>query len=137
MQDYFYALADFIGRQLQNHEVYLCEFTAEQSDFIRFNQGQVRQPGSVEQRYIDIDLIDGNRHASGQLTLSGDASTDYERVTTLLSELRDKLPHVPDDPYLLYATDVQSTESLSTNQLPDAKDALTEILTATQGHDFV
>ena len=137
MQDYFYALADFIGRQLQNHEVYLCEFTAEQSDFIRFNQGQVRQPGSVEQRYIDIDLIDGNRHASGQLTLSGDASTDYERVTTLLSELRDKLPHLPDDPYLLYATDVQSTESLSTNQLPDAKDALTEILTATQGHDFV
>jgi predicted Zn-dependent protease len=137
MQDYFYTLADFIGKQLQSNEIYLCELTAEQSDFIRFNKGKVRQPSSVEQRYLEIDLIEGNRHTGGLLALSGDTSTDYERVTTLLSELREKLPHIPEDPYLLYATDIHCTETIGTNQLPKAKDALTEIVTATQGHDFV
>lgn len=135
MQDYFYALADFIGKQLRNNEEYLCEFTAEQSDFIRFNKGKIRQPGSVEQRYIEIDLIEGKRHSSGQLALSGDTGTDYKRVTVLLSELRNKLPHIDDDPYLLYASELNSSESIGS--LPDAKDALTDILSAIQGHDFV
>lgn len=137
MQDYFYTLADFIDKQLQNQEVYLSRFSAEQSDFIRFNKGQVRQPGSVEQRYLEIDLIKGNRHVTGQLTLSGSIGTDQEQITTLLTELRAQLPHVPDDPYLLYATQVQSTESVDTNDLPDAKDILTEIHSTTNGYDFV
>jgi len=137
MQDYFYALADYIDKQLQNNENYLCQLAAEQSDFVRFNKGKVRQPGSVEQRYLEIDLIKGKRHASGQLTLSGDTRTDYERVTSLLSALRGKLPYIPDDPYLLYSTQINSNESIGTDQLPDAKDALTEILSASQDHDFV
>jgi predicted Zn-dependent protease len=137
MQDYFYTLADFIDKQLQNNEITLCELTAEQSDFIRFNKGHIRQPGSVEQRYLEIDLIKDKRRATGELALSGDTRTDYERIGTLLSELREQLSQIPDDPYLLYATDVQSTESIGTNQLPAAEDALTEISSATQGHDFV
>jgi len=137
MQDYFYTLADFIGQQLQSHEIYLCELTAEQSDFIRFNRGQIRQPSSVEQRYLEIELIDGHRHTRGQLTLGGNTGTDYERITTLLSELRSQLPHIPEDPYLLYATDIQSTETIGTNQLLESKEALAEILAATEGHDFV
>ncbi|MEN8220331.1 MAG: hypothetical protein ABFS56_29080 [Pseudomonadota bacterium] len=68
MQDYFYALADFIDKQLQSNEVY-----------------------------------------------SGDTRTDYERVTVLLSVLRDNLLHVPDDPYLLYATEIKSGESIGSH----------------------
>lgn len=137
MQDYFYTLADFIGQQLQHNEIYLCELTAEQSDFIRFNRGKIRQPSSVDQRYLEIELIDGHRHTRGQLTLGGNTGTDYERITTLLSELRSQLPHIPEDPYLLYATDIHSTETIGTNQLLDPKEALAEIITATEGHDFV
>jgi len=137
MQEYFYTLVDFINKQLDRSEKYLCRFSAEQSDFIRFNKGKVLQPGSVEQRYISIDLIDGNRHTNGTLTLSGDTGTDYERLTTMLAELRNKLPLMPEDPYFLYATTVNSSESIDTNNLPVANDALNEILTTTQGHDFV
>lgn len=136
MQDYFYALADFIDQQLQNDEVYLCELIAEQSDFIRFNKGKVRQPSSVEQRYLEIDLIKGQRHTLGQLALSGNTSSDYEQVKHLLSTLRDQLRDSPEDPYLLYATEVQSTESNGLNELPEPEDALT-ITEAIQGHDFV
>jgi len=135
MQDYFYALADFMDKQLQDDEVYLCELTAEQSEFVRFNQGHIRQPGSVEQRYLEIDLIKKQCCVTGQLALSGSMHTDHERVATLFSELRDKLQHLQDDPYLFYATEVHSTESIGTNQLP--AEALTEIVSSVQAHDFV
>ncbi len=135
MQEYFYTLADFIGKQLQGNEIYLAEFTAEQSDFIRFNKAQIRQPGNVEQRYLIIDLIDGKRHISEQFALSGELTTDYERVTTVIRQLRNQLPHIPEDPYLLYATEVNSTESIGSNNLLAAPDVVNEILTATG--DFV
>lgn len=137
MQDYFYHLADFIGTQLQHNEIYLSEFTAETSDFVRFNKAKVRQPSSVEQRYIEIDLINGKRHSTGQLALSGDTVTDQERVTTLLAELREQLPYLPDDPYLLYATDIQSTEVNGDNLLPTSDEALDTIIEATEEYDFV
>ncbi|MBE9562114.1 MAG: TldE/PmbA family protein [Proteobacteria bacterium] len=135
MQKYFNTLADFIDKQIQGKEIYLAEFIAEQSDFIRFNKAQILQPGSVEQRYLVINLIDGQRHISEQLALSGELNTDYERVTTSIQQLRQQLPQIPEDPYLLYATEVNSTESIGTNNLLDAKDAVNEILTATG--DFV
>jgi hypothetical protein len=59
MQDYFYTLADFIEQQLRHDEIYLCQLTAEKSDFIRFNRGKIRQPSHVEQRYLEIELIQG------------------------------------------------------------------------------
>ncbi|MBE9562338.1 MAG: TldE/PmbA family protein, partial [Proteobacteria bacterium] len=131
MQEYFYTLADFIGKQLQGNEVYLAEFTAEQSDFIRFNKAKIRQPGNVEQRYLLLDLIDGQRHINEQFTLSGELKIDYERIATSIRQLRNQLPHIPADPYLLYATEINSTESIGNNNLLAAPDAVNEILTAT------
>jgi predicted Zn-dependent protease len=136
MQDYFYALADFIQQQLKNDEVYLCELMAEQSDFIRFNKGKIRQPGSVEQRYLEIELIIGQRHTRGQLTLSGNTDEDYEQVRHLLSRLREQLQNLHDDPHLYYATTVQSTESIGVNELPTSEEVLS-LTESIQGHDFV
>ena len=44
MQEYFYALADSITASLHADEFYTCTFHAEDSDFVRFNRGRVRQP---------------------------------------------------------------------------------------------
>ncbi len=137
MQDYFYTLADFISSQLRKDEIYLCEFSGEQSDFIRFNRGKIRQPGSVEQYYLELDLICGNRHAIGKLTLSSQLRLDQDRIVTLLTQLRDQLPHLPADPYLLYATEVQSTESIGRNDLPETSIILPDIIDTVQHTDFV
>jgi predicted Zn-dependent protease len=137
MQEYFYKLADFIDQQLQTNEIYLCDFAAEKSDFVRFNKGKIRQPGNVQQAYINIDLIQNQRHATGKVALSGDMETDTVRIKTVLSSLRDKLPHIPDDPYLLYATEINSSESIASNPLPAANEVVNEITTQIQAHDFV
>lgn len=135
MQTYFYTLVDAIT--LTGEEIFLCHFNGEQSDFIRFNRAKIRQAGTVQQNYIQLELICGKRHAIGKLGLSGELATDEARIQQLLTNLREKLPHLPDDPYLLYATEIQNTETLGKNQLPNTQDSLDEILTTIQSYDFV
>ena len=65
MQEYFHETADFLRSLMRGEEIYTCNLSAEDSDFVRFNHGRVRQAGSVEQRWLSLDLIEGRRHANG------------------------------------------------------------------------
>jgi predicted Zn-dependent protease len=137
MQEYFYTLADRMTTLLRGQEVYTCALRGEDSDFVRFNHSAVRQPGTVIQRTLSMDLIDGRRHAAGSLALAGDLEIDTDRLATLLQELRDKLPHLPEDPYLLYATDVQSSAYHRENGLPPSHEVVAVIVEAGRGYDLV
>lgn len=137
MQDYFHTIADEITALLKGNEVYTASFSAEDSDFVRFNKNEIRQAGSVEQRAISIDLIEGQRHAAGTVPLCGDVEIDRPRLGELLTDLRDAREQLPDDPHLLYATDVSSTERLEEDKLPAARDIVAEIQNVGSGHDLV
>jgi predicted Zn-dependent protease len=137
MQEYFYALADALTVLLHGEEVYTCTFDAEDSDFVRFNRSAVRQPGTVLQRTLSLDLIKGRRHAAGAIALCGDMELDRERLERLVVELREKLPYLPEDPYLLYATDVHHSEQHGENCLPEQDAVLTAVLDAGRGRDLV
>jgi predicted Zn-dependent protease len=137
MQTYFYTLADGITEHLEGEEVYTCTFHGEDSAFVRFNRSAIRQPGSVQQRTLSLDLIQGRRHAPGQIALSGALELDRERLGHLLVSLRQKLPYLPEDPYLCYATEVRSSEQHGENRLPAAADAVAAIVDAGRGRDLV
>jgi predicted Zn-dependent protease len=137
MQEYFYALADAMTARLQGDEVYTCSFHGEDSAFVRFNHSAIRQPGTVTQRTLSLDLILGQRHAAGDIALSGDIATDEARIDQVLTSLRETLPHLPEDPYLLYATEVQQSEHHGDNRLPENAQAVEAILAAGRGRDLV
>jgi predicted Zn-dependent protease len=137
MQEYFYALADAITASLHGDEFYTCTFRAEDSDFVRFNRSAIRQAGTVAQRFLTLDLIHGRRHAAAEVGLSGDVEGDRARVSQLLTGLREKLPHLPEDPHLLYATTVHSSVHQGENRLPDKADAVAAVLDAGIGRDLV
>lgn len=137
MQDYFYALADTLGTHLKGGEVYLASFHGEESDFVRFNHARVRQATHVSQRSLSLRLVNGQRHITGDATLSGDAQVDSARLTALLTSLRERLSHLPDDPYLLYATAPRSTERIAPDLLPDTGDVVNEVMSVAAGLDFV
>ena len=137
MQSYFYDLADFLTGKIADGEVFLAEFSGEDSDFIRFSQSKVRQAGHVSQRYFGLDLVNGQRHAAGNVTLSGERGEDEGLLIEMLDGLRAKLPGLPEDPHLLYATEVNTTEQHGESKLLDAGEMVNRVLAAGEGRDLV
>ncbi|MBN1555680.1 MAG: hypothetical protein JXA11_13130 [Phycisphaerae bacterium] len=137
MRDYFYSLAEELTRCCAGSEVLLMNLSGEDSDFARFNKSLVRQAGTVTQRYLSLELIDGDRHATETFVLTGQKDNDLARANEVLTNLREQLPLTPPDPYLLYATEVNDTEQISDNRLGSTEDCLAAILQAGQGKDLV
>jgi predicted Zn-dependent protease len=112
-------------------------FDGEQSEFARFNHVKIRQAGAVTQQDLGIDLIRGQRHAEARIALSGVQQSDRERVGALVAELRGRLDFLPEDPHLLYATEVHSTERVGGNELAPAREAIATVLAQASAHDAV
>lgn len=137
MQTYFHELAGFAESSLRGREVLLLTFSGEESSFVRFNRSAVRQAGAVEQRRVGLQLIDGKRRVAIHLTVSGDVSLDRGRVREAVRAGRERLDAVPEDPYLLYSTEVRSTESGHANRLPEDEGQVVEsIAAAGEGRDL-
>ena len=101
----FFALSDRLRQELRGDEVLLCNLEGEDSDFVRLNGNRVRQAGGVSAWGLSLDLIQGQRQAQASCDLSGDLGEDLVRARTLIERLRERLPHVPEDPYLNYSTE--------------------------------
>ncbi len=136
-QTYFDELIAWAATQLTGDEVLTASLAGEDSDFVRFNRGLIRQAGSVKQRNVELDLIAGDKHCSADVQLAEDAELDRARVGDLLVDLRDRLRLVPPDPYLAYASGTDATERIGAAALPAADDAIAEIQSAADGRDLV
>ena len=137
MESYFHDVTEIVTRLVHADEVHLSNFHGEDSDFVRFNAGRIRQAGAVEMRSLTVDLICGRRHAAGSVALGGDLEVDRARIARLIDNLRERRALVPEDPYLLYATDVRSTGKTAENRLPQSAQAVDEIRAAARGRDLV
>jgi predicted Zn-dependent protease len=137
MQCHFFDLADFLTTLLRGAEVFTATLSAEESDFVRFNHGRVRQAGQVTQRRLSLDLIDGRRHAAGSLPLAGDVATDRSHVSELVARLRQQRAVLPEDPYLLYATEVRSSERIGADRVPEPAAVLDSVQAGGRTGDLV
>ncbi len=137
MRDYFEQLATHVFAGLSGSEVALVSGSGETSDFVRLNRGLVRQSGSVKQAALSISLLCDGRDASGSTTISGDPDADTARLTKLTTDLRETLPHVPENPYQTYNDAVESTEHVAESRVPKTPDTLDQIRAAAGDHDLV
>ena len=137
METYFGELAQNLDRALRPGEAYTLDFDAEETDFVRMNRGKVRQPGHVEQRYADLRLLRGARHASHLLSLTGDLAADLRMFAAALDKLRDVIPQLPEDPHLLLPDTVVSSRSERSDTMPAAEAMIDALLTRANGHDLV
>lgn len=137
MRDYFNALADALMASLSGDEVLLCAFDGEDSDFVRLNKNKVRQAGHVTQRYLHLDLIRGQRHATCNSVLAGHLDHDLPPLRALLETLRAQIALLPDDPYLMYATEINNSTHGDAAASIDSGAALEDIIGAARGLDLV
>ncbi|MCG6940463.1 MAG: peptidase [Thiohalocapsa sp.] len=136
-QDDFYRLFDTLQDGLRGDEVLFAGLDAERSDFVRLNENRVRQAGSVDSAGLGLTLIDGGRQVEGGCQLGGNADADLAQARALLGQLRERIAHVPDDPYLNYSTAPATSERSIDADLPATVDAIGALTDLAAGLDLV
>lgn len=136
-QAYFDDLVSSATEHLTGGEVLLANLSGERTDFIRFTKGDVRQAGTVEQRELSVDLVEGSRHVGGSFQLTGDRGVDDARLRGLVEQLREQRRLVPEDPFLLYNTEPTTTDRVESGDVPEPGAALADIRSAAEGKDLV
>lgn len=119
-RQHFEALAEDLRRHLAEGEDFTLWYSAEDSEFIRFNRARVRQAGRVRQASALLRLIRDERQASLDLTLSGAPEEDRQRLVEGLRQLRQSLAWIPADPYLLLDTSAWQRENQDLGAAPDS-----------------
>lgn len=137
MHNYFNELSGKLFALLKGQEILLLNLQGEESDFVRLNQARIRQAGSVKQQSLQLNLVCANKQNSASFQLSGHLQTDFEQAKFWLVQLREQLPLLPEDPYLNIATQVQNTTYVGENRLPEAGQAIEEVISAAAGLDLV
>lgn len=133
----FKALVEWLKQALVAGEQFHLGYAAECSEFVRFNHGQVRQAGQVQQASVNLKLIHDGRHADLGITLAGEPQLDCQRLAQGLQQLRETLPLLPRDPYLQLDHSPWQSTSQQSQALPDLTQVLEDIRQAASGLDLV
>ncbi|MFJ3521854.1 TldD/PmbA family protein [Pseudomonas sp. NPDC090203] len=136
-QDQFHRLVDWLRSAVSATQRFTLSYNAEASDFIRFNHAKVRQAGQVQQASVYFKLIEDGRHADLNLTLSGDSEVDRQRLSDALKQLRETLPLLPADPWLLLNDDAWQSSNVQDLPLPDSAHVVEQIAQLGEGLDLV
>ncbi|MDF9617911.1 TldD/PmbA family protein [Pseudomonas entomophila] len=123
-QQRFESLLDSLNAAVQPGEQFTLGYSAEQSQFVRFNHAKVRQAGLVSQASAQLRLVRDGRQAEQQITLGDDAELDRQRLHEALAQLRQTLPLLPLDPYLSLDESAWHSHSLLETPLPELDEVL-------------
>ncbi|QOY71228.1 MULTISPECIES: TldD/PmbA family protein [unclassified Pseudomonas] len=135
--NHFKALVDWLKQAVTDKEQFHLGYADESSEFVRFNHAQVRQAGQVQQASLNLKLINDGRHADLGITLSGEAALDRQRLANALQQLRETLPLLPRDPYLLLSHNAWQSSNEQRRPLPALAQVLDDISQAADGVDLV
>lgn len=121
---------------LAGDETLNINFSAEETTFIRFNAGKVRQGTEIEQGEISLELIKGSKKAELNLPVSLDSKQNEESLTTALAHLQKEVATLADDPYIVHPENGGESRTALTGELPKASDFVSLIKESTQGIDL-
>ena len=102
MKEYFFNLSDKVMNQLQDGEHLKLSFSAENSQFIRFNNAKIRQTGLVDDMDMSIEFISEKRIMSCSITLTQNIDKDFENILFEIDSMRGQILALPEDPYIVF-----------------------------------
>jgi predicted Zn-dependent protease len=137
MRDEFNRLADAVCGHVPGVDRITFHFSAESSDFVRFNRGAVRQATHVSQRYGSVSVSRGLQHAASRISLSGNPVADTQALLDERQWLIENLPRVPEDRHLRIPESVVSTERDVPGHLPQAIQVIDAVVRHGAGTDLV
>jgi predicted Zn-dependent protease len=135
--DAFFSLVEHGTALLTGEEMLFASFSGEESDFVRWNGGHVRQAMTISQGHVSLSLTDGKRKHTSVFALTGTGDTDRARAGEAIATMRSTLPLLPEDPYLLLSTEPARSERTDHGALPTPNEAIATIFEAAEGTDLV
>ncbi|MDF3832166.1 metallopeptidase TldD-related protein [Cupriavidus basilensis] len=133
----FAALAADVRASLREGEDFTLWYSAEASEFIRYNRARVRQAGQVRQAFGRLTLIRDGRHARIGIALCGEPASDRLRLADGLRQLREAIGQLQPDPYLTLEREPWQRRFADGTAPPDGTEVLAQIEEAARGHDLV
>jgi len=137
MKNYFRELTAKLFVQLKSQEILLVNYEAEESDFCRFNQNKIRQAGHVIQQTLRIELIYNNRECSAHFNLCGHLPNDMQQCKTALTQLRNQITHIPENPFIHFLTEPKDSCYEGENRLPELEEIIPSQMNYAQSLDLV
>ncbi|MEM7589518.1 MAG: metallopeptidase TldD-related protein [Myxococcota bacterium] len=133
----FDATVTALKNSLQPHESFAVWFEGEQSQFVRFNQGRIRQASHVHQAQIQLQLMRKGRVVTGRLTLQDSPTANESRLRQWLQQQRHHLDALPSDPHLIVPSAVNNSECVDQQPLPAPAEVFQDVLAHEHETDLV
>lgn len=128
MKEGFQKLSVTLFNQLSSNDELSLEYSGEDSFFLRFNGGQVRQNSQISDGRLSLTLSSQQRTISGSTPFSGNFEQDLYQAEQMLGHLQKNLPSVPEDPFVSPIENHGQSKTVIEGQLLDKEKVASTIL---------
>lgn len=122
--------------ELQPDEHLKLGLIGEQSQFIRFNHAKVRQTGCVSDGQLTLTLMRDQRSGFYEFPMTGHWETDWQQAQVALMDLRQDVPQLPEDPYLVLPAGEATSREVNAGTLLRTESIVDAVLPQVAGLDF-
>lgn len=113
----FDQVVEALLHQAEAGEHLTLRLSSERSQFIRFNHAKVRQIGTVADGWLKLTLIRDQRTSYRTFPFTGDLAVDSQQAQVALADLRQEVPQLPVDPYLVIPAGNSTSHDVHLGQL--------------------
>ncbi|MEN9274225.1 MAG: metallopeptidase TldD-related protein [Gloeomargarita sp. DG02_4_bins_56] len=117
-------------------ESWRAELVAECSDFVRFNAAAIRQSGTVQDAQVQLTLMAAGRSGYRRFPLMGIAAADELQWQKAVADLRQEVPQLPPDPFLVLPAGSQQSRVEQAGAIPPVTEVIPAIVATVNGLDF-
>ncbi len=128
-------IENLIIKKLED-EQFTIKLHSERSQFTRFNHAKVRQTGCVADGWIELKLMQDNRSSFRSFPFTGNWEVDWLLAYNALQELREELPQLPADPYLVLPSGTNTSREIHSGKLLAAEAVVPTVLEQVAELDF-
>ncbi len=132
----FNKLVETLLAKKLDPEEFTAKLSSERSQFTRFNNAKVRQTGCVTDGWVKLSLMENQRSCYLEFPFSGNWEIDWQTAYAALLELREELPLLPVDPYLVLPSGNNTSREVNLGNLLDANAVVSTILEQVSELDF-
>ncbi len=132
----FNQLIETLLDKKAENEQFTAKLSSERSQFTRFNQAKVRQTGYVADGWIELTLMQNQRSSFRQFAFTGNWEVDWQVAYKALQELREEVPLLPVDPYLVLPSGKNISREIHSGNLLAVEAVVPTVLEVVEELDF-